>query len=237
MPAGSNPNSYLTSGGFNQFAQGLGLGSGGGGWNPAMPLQRRGAVGLGNLALQQTAFANELEPMRQGFARQFLMNLNPANTQARIDALMRRGRAGAARQQSMDASMAPFMGINPASLAAYNSQSDQNAARMGQQMNSPQGMASAYGQGMGLIGQMQDPSMLMALAQLTGATQQENQSSGQNVPSQGNGLGGLLGSLGQFAGMGGFGNMFGGQGGGGVNNQGFMNQFRNMNFGGGMRFG
>lgn len=69
----TNSNSY------NQYAQSLGLGSGGGGWNPARPLIRRLGVGQAGLALQQHAFRAGLEPQKQSAIMRYLMNLSPGN--------------------------------------------------------------------------------------------------------------------------------------------------------------
>lgn len=208
MP-GYDPSQYLTNTGFNQLTNQLGLRGTGGGWNPALPLQRRAAVGLGHLGLQQIGFANEIEPMRQMWARQFLMNLNPSNIQARIDALMRRNREQASQNYERNAAMAPFVGVNPASLAAYHAQADRDTAAAGQMMRSPGGMADAFGQGFQAMNAFQDPSTIMALANVNQSVQSQNQSAGRNVPNQSGGLGGLFGTIGQIAGMGGFNNLGG----------------------------
>lgn len=209
MPQGTTANDYLTSQGFNDLTSSLGLRGTGGGWNPALPLLRRASVGQGVLALQQGAFANELEPMRQGLARSFLLNVNPANIQARIDALYRQNRQNAALRQSQDAATAPFMGISPASLAAYNAQADRMTAGSSQMARSPEGLAGAYGQGLGVIQSMQDPAALMALANATQSVQGQT-SQRQAGQQQGGMFGQLAGTVGQLYGMGAFGRMGGG---------------------------
>lgn len=174
------------------------------GTNPGRPLAREATVGYGDQVLQNVRFGNELNPYKQGLTRQFLMNLNPANIQARIDALYRRNRANAAQQRQMDAVQEGFGQTAVPSLATYNAQADRNTATEGQRMRSGRGMADAYGSSLGLINAMQDPSSIMALSALQGQMQQSNM---QKTPS--NSLGSaLFGTLGQLSGAGAFNSLF-----------------------------
>lgn len=77
----------LTSpGGYNQYAQSLGVS----GSNPGRPLARRLNVAQGGLALQQMGFRMGLEPQRQSAILRMLMNFSPGNR----GALKSRNRAG-----------------------------------------------------------------------------------------------------------------------------------------------
>lgn len=189
------------------------------GSNPGRPLDRMSQVGLGLRNLQQIAFGNELEPMRQAAYRSFLMNLNPANVQARIDAVMRQNRSAAARNYEQGAAM----GINPATLASYFARADQSTAQEGQRMRSPAGLGEAYGSMFGAIGGAQNPQLAQLMSSLQGNMQQSNMMKDQKQ----NPLGGLLGTVGQLYGMGAFGGKSPNPTGGGN-----MNWLNNLNFGG-----
>lgn len=76
----------LTPGGYNAYAQGLGVS----GSNPGRPLARRLNVAQGGLALNQMGFRMGLEPARQSAILRMLQNFSPGNRPA----MASRARAG-----------------------------------------------------------------------------------------------------------------------------------------------
>lgn len=171
------------------------------GSNPARPLDRRSQVLQGILALMQGQNAVGLEPLRQGTLNAFLQNINPANTQARVDAASRANRSQAAQNAAQMAAIAPMLGITPASLASYYANADRNTARFGQQARSNQGLGESYNAMLNAIGGAQNPQFAQLLSGLQGNMQQSNTA---KTPKQ-NPFGQLLGTVGQLYGMGAFG--------------------------------
>ena len=76
----------LTPGGYNSYANSLGVS----GSNPGRPLARRLNVAQGGLALNQMGFRMGLEPARQSAILRMLQNFSPGNRLAMAD----RARAG-----------------------------------------------------------------------------------------------------------------------------------------------
>lgn len=201
-PAPATPSSdlggigdILNKGDFEALMKSLGIS----GDNPARPLDRRSQVLQAIRAIMQGQYANQLEPLRQSTTNQFLMNLNPANIQARIDAVSRANRSQAAR--NFEQAGATMTGVSPASLASFFANADRQTAQYGQAARSPQGISGAYQGMLGAIDAASNPGLAQLVSQLQGNMQQSNMT--KDAPK--NTFGSALGSIGQILGMGGFG--------------------------------